>query len=729
MKRLSITRPESLQSGPSLIGTNDSEWSKRSLQEALFQLLEQASENVCIFVDGLDEYTGKIQDLLIFFQTLPKRGGSKHGLKVCLASRPEPMIALALEHCPGFRMQDHNLLGIEQYISMTMAALNIAVQNESQMKRFSSTVAQRAEGIFLWARFAISEVVSSYADGEDISETLQRLDNLPSGMEELYARIMGRMSSKDRQEARLMFQLVCFAQELEGEPLNLTQLEEAIAIANGKTLDVTQRDTPDALTKFRRRMRAKSGGLLEETEDTYQQQKRTSMSGGTVKLVHRTVEKYLESQRLLIGCQLSTGESKSPNALWLWICCKCVGARSEKRDPQQESSLLEYAHRNLFWFARRLEDLCEESCYEYLSLVPSSTWGESPLWIKKNNGYVDYCRRDWDALKQGHQGIKRTPWQIIVAQGLVLACKDAITRNQYSPDSHCISLALLCFDSSRFYPKRRCSRGNPFEQLISILILSGATVTQRQIVECIHRGTPEMLNILLSHWHNGRLRLKRDSLFLGEAASMLDESYARETVGPLYELSRASFLMDYEVKFERFLDLFLARGEDVNDICGPAGTALHAAIVGANSRTVTQSFCNGVSDTGNELFIERTRNLISRGANVNVSGPRGTPLKLAWRSLHAHKVARRDYESVSEFRVRDLTDFIRELLVHGAECEWVEHDGTVVDRRLIEYWLDDVERPDEYRGPHCKSDWYTYEFPLYHDSSSTGKSQIGPANE
>ena len=237
-------------------------WTSSALKEAFVNALRQIMVNTCILIDGLDEFSGNMHELMTLFHKIPSRTNTGHLVKICLASRPEPVIAMALGDKPGLQMQARNTEAIKRYAFTTMEKWGVAAD---QRRNFSADIAKKAEGVFLWARFAVMEIIDGSAEGEFLDELYRRLEALPSDMEELYAYIFKRMNSKDHEEARLMFQLVCFAEGThEVDTINLRQLKEAVAILQDDISGFGQHDSVEGLERFRKRVKAKCGGLLEE---------------------------------------------------------------------------------------------------------------------------------------------------------------------------------------------------------------------------------------------------------------------------------------------------------------------------------------------------------------------------------------------------------------------------------------------------------------------------------
>ena len=137
----------------------------------------------------------------------------------------------------------------------------------------------------------------------------QRLEKLPSDMDELYANIFARMNTRDQEEAKVVFQLVCFAvPDDDSHGLNLRQLKEAVAFSQNSIHGFARDDSTDGFGRFRNRLKAKSGGLLEEivhegvtSRYTPKTQEELEMNGGSIKLIYRIAQAYLEREGWFLG--------------------------------------------------------------------------------------------------------------------------------------------------------------------------------------------------------------------------------------------------------------------------------------------------------------------------------------------------------------------------------------------------------------------------------------------
>ena len=254
---------------------DDSDLSGRVLKHLFRTTLERSPYGICIFIDGLDEYFGNIMELIRFFRTTEKIPNTFGGeVKICLASRPEPEILASLQGIPYCSLQDHNQEGVMSYILMVLkGVVPIMYSDKWRLQTLVRTIARHSEGVFLWARFAIEEVVEGHSRGENLNELVERLEKLPKELEQKYERIFQRMSPAERKEGMIMLQIISEFSEsrrefepFDAQPFTLQYLFVAVDLAINQT-EFVRRSLDDAeCNLFRKRLRLRSGGLLEVVE-------------------------------------------------------------------------------------------------------------------------------------------------------------------------------------------------------------------------------------------------------------------------------------------------------------------------------------------------------------------------------------------------------------------------------------------------------------------------------
>ena len=142
------------------------------------------------------------------------------------------------------------------------------------------------------------------------------------------------------------------------------------------------------------------------------------------------------------------------------------------------------------------------------------------------------------------------------------------------------------------------------------------------ILVALENCSAKVVHLLLSHLPSGKMALESGILNADEElyedvyrSKLIDFIQKPFNVGPLWYVARRHYRLVLEDAAE-LIDLFLGRGEDINEQCGPFGTALHGALLRVNS--------------GNENDAMWDL-LVSKGADINAVGPFGTPLAFVWR--------------------------------------------------------------------------------------------------
>lgn len=298
-----------------------SDWPEHRLRDALRRSLEKVSQGVCIFVDGLDEYEGDVLILIQFLKSLAS--SQKHLTKLCVSSRPEPIPSQQLQDRPNLSMSEHNASGIDLYCHGTLWEFDSAVRNDFDISQLSRSIAERAEGVFLWARFALGELMQGYCEAETMDELEARLKEIPQGLEEIYDRMLARLKLPAKKECMIMLQLVCFAKR----ELLWQEFCVAIKFAMNTDLAVVERicddnDSAEASARyhtFAKRIRAKAVGLLEFVQIA---RGRFPEENVAPKLIHRSVRTYLDRKGWQVLGALAGKTSGRHELLYVATCTR-----------------------------------------------------------------------------------------------------------------------------------------------------------------------------------------------------------------------------------------------------------------------------------------------------------------------------------------------------------------------------------------------------------------------
>lgn len=150
-------------------------WTERGLRTLLFRLLmvDLIASRICIFVDGLDEFTGDHDALLSLIQRL----GRSHNIKLCVSSRPDPKYEASLKSSATLRLQDLTKGDIGNYASARLA--DAAPHSSHAWHTFNwlgstaSKITERAEGVFLWVELAVNDQIQGLYN-DDTTQSCNR---------------------------------------------------------------------------------------------------------------------------------------------------------------------------------------------------------------------------------------------------------------------------------------------------------------------------------------------------------------------------------------------------------------------------------------------------------------------------------------------------------------------------------------------------------------------------
>ena len=267
-------------------------WTTPKLRQAFLSMLKECSQNICMFIDGLDELEGTSRDMLElveFLQEVGRLESESHSIKLCFASRPDPLITTVLGASWGLKLQDYNEHGVVQYVSnrLEVAAdrFDALPYPSSKSSQFATTITKRSCGVFLWARFAVEELLQGTAEGDELHELWARVAALPQDLEDIYRRIVDRLMSKggDPQETAIILQMAYF----QARAASLQDLFIVFQLSMGRNTIIDDQ----SLSQFRMRLLAKTGGLVEIVPGAKDE----------VKLIHETVRSFLHRPNIMFA--------------------------------------------------------------------------------------------------------------------------------------------------------------------------------------------------------------------------------------------------------------------------------------------------------------------------------------------------------------------------------------------------------------------------------------------
>ena len=248
------------------------DWSLAELRDMLMFAVQSVNslENMCIFVDGIDEFdqdedAQQLLDFIKLLADLPK-------IKLCLSSRPEIQIERFLSQYSKLRLQDLTAKDMESCIkdrldSMREKYPSVTIKAKD-IDRFLHLMTQKADGVFLWVHFALKSLLRGMRNEDDFEVLLDRLNELPSGMEQLYQQMWLRLNGD---EQRYHKQASLYFSYQEFFPCSLFEIMVALnGDIQAKYLQEMKPQDPSQLAQdcetLKTRIMTRCAGLLEITK-------------------------------------------------------------------------------------------------------------------------------------------------------------------------------------------------------------------------------------------------------------------------------------------------------------------------------------------------------------------------------------------------------------------------------------------------------------------------------
>ena len=204
--------PSSLRSCLLPDGSSAESWTDNELKEWFWYMIEHSNRRYCLLIDGLDEVEHSRELLL---NTLLSISARSDKFKVCCACRPENPFQSKFKQHPSLRLQYLNRDDIEEDCKRRLKG--------THAEKFADQIANRAEGVFLWAHLISENLARAAKDGE-IEEDLElRLKECPDEMSELFRYMLLRQDKFYAKQAKPYLRLVDFASSI-GRQTTLLEL-------------------------------------------------------------------------------------------------------------------------------------------------------------------------------------------------------------------------------------------------------------------------------------------------------------------------------------------------------------------------------------------------------------------------------------------------------------------------------------------------------------------------
>jgi hypothetical protein len=190
------------------------EWTRKELMSGLKRLLKDCmkSTKVLIFVDGLDEYEGDHDDLVMLIKSM----SSSNNVKLCIASRPWNVFETAFGHDEMFKiyLQDFNAPDIRRYVKNMLEDrpdFQAVRTRDGTAEKLAKEVVSRSQGVFLWVFLVVRSLIQGLQNRDRIPDLQRRLTQFPSDLDAFFGHILMSLDETYRIQCARVFQMALSA--------------------------------------------------------------------------------------------------------------------------------------------------------------------------------------------------------------------------------------------------------------------------------------------------------------------------------------------------------------------------------------------------------------------------------------------------------------------------------------------------------------------------------------
>ena len=268
-------------------------WGLGQLRKALESIGTKSAVdvNICLFVDALDEHDGNHRELISILVCLTRlTDNTFFRIRLCLAGRAENIFKDAFQCFPGFAIHELTTDDVRLYVEGRLRAQiggKLTDKDTQKLNILIGRIVIKAEGVFLWVRLVVDELIEGLCEGDSIEELQVLLSTIPTELSEFYTRAIRRirrtsslMQASSRYEAFVMFQVATYCRE----HFSLDRFSSAtlfLTIGRGPYSDLRRLST----NQMERRLYSRSAELLVASCSPER----------IVQFIHQTVKEYMRN--------------------------------------------------------------------------------------------------------------------------------------------------------------------------------------------------------------------------------------------------------------------------------------------------------------------------------------------------------------------------------------------------------------------------------------------------
>ncbi|KAI0843496.1 hypothetical protein F5Y06DRAFT_291412 [Hypoxylon sp. FL0890] len=270
---------------------------------------------MALFIDGLDEFEENHGDLIR--QLLAWTNGGQN-VKLCVASREWAIFQDAFKDYPKLRLHELTSSDIKRFVRDRFREMHIntllANQDDDgwdcgvyKVTWLREKIVKESAGVFLWVSLVLRHVEEGLVNGDRLEDLMRLIESLPTDLESMFQQLLGSIPRNNRRLAYSMLSLAHFCSRYKGEVsvMHYSLLEEYVENKNfameSASRPFTAKENRDKLERTQRRIYGLCKGLLELSSFASEY---SVVLGRAVRLIHRSITEFLESQYFKQGVNL-----------------------------------------------------------------------------------------------------------------------------------------------------------------------------------------------------------------------------------------------------------------------------------------------------------------------------------------------------------------------------------------------------------------------------------------
>lgn len=177
-------------------------WTESELRDCFLTLAARISGTfrTCLIVDGLDESSGDHYELIQLIRDILRLPD----IKCLVSSRPEAPFNELKPSCM-LKLQDLTKKDIWNLVKTELRKIpqmqSLSREEAKERERLQEMLVNKASGVFIWVTLAVKEQVNGIRNHDSLEQLTERLNALPSDVEELYHGMLKKIDRAYRKEA------------------------------------------------------------------------------------------------------------------------------------------------------------------------------------------------------------------------------------------------------------------------------------------------------------------------------------------------------------------------------------------------------------------------------------------------------------------------------------------------------------------------------------------------